>query len=333
MVITKTPLRISFVGGGTDLPDFYRKDYGAVVSCTIQKYVYIALHRYFFKQIVLKYSKTEIVNDVLEIQHPLMRECLLQCDFKDHVEIASFADIPSAGSGLGSSSAFCVGLIKALQAYKQKNISPQDCAARACEVEICRLDEPIGKQDQYASSYGGLNYYRFHSDESVHVEPIVLTQQQRRSLEGKLLLFYTGIQRSASEILSEQTRRLRTVPASIEILREMRSIADRVRGELCAGNLPVLADAMHEGWQLKRQLASGITSRAIDGYYDIAMKNGARGGKLLGAGGGGFLLFYCDEEKHAAVTDALQELRRVPFSLDSQGSRVLCFEEDETAKS
>ena len=327
MIITKSPFRISFAGGGSDMASFYRREHGAVLSSSIDKFVYIAVHRYFEKGFLLKYSRTETVREIGEIQHSLIRECLGICDCKEDLEITSFADIPSSGSGLGSSSAFCVGLINNLMANQHQLAGKELLASQACEVEIGRLGEPIGKQDQYASAYGGLNHIRFNPDDSVQVTPVILTKDERMRLNGSLLMFYTGITRKASSVLSEQNRNLQSSEKSYERMRMIRDGADRLAEELGKGNLDEIGKEMHRGWLLKKEMAKAISSPEIDGMYDRAIQAGAIGGKLLGAGGGGFLLFYCLPEKQQALREALPDLREIPLELEQQGSRIIYVED------
>jgi D-glycero-alpha-D-manno-heptose-7-phosphate kinase len=327
MIITKTPYRISLVGGGTDLRAFYRHGYGAVISTGIDKFIYLAIHRYFEPKIVLKYSRTEVVSQPSEIQHPLIRECLLVCGTQGPLELTSFADIPSTGSGLGSSSAFCVGLVKALHSFATKEVSAERCAALACEVEIERLGEPIGKQDQYASAYGGLNYIRFNADESVFVEPILLAKEKKDSLQDHLVMLYTGITRNASGILSEQRKNIEEDGAKVRQLQRLLAMTETLRGELAAGNVEAVGETLHESWMLKRELASGISTGELDSLYDKARATGAVGGKILGAGGGGFFLFYCAPEKQPALLAALSALQHVPIRFEPQGARTLYYQE------
>jgi len=323
MIITKTPLRISFAGGGTDLAAFYEAEgYGAVVSTTIDKYVYLALHPYFEKKYLLKYSKTEMVDNPADIQHPLIRESLLITNTTTPVEITSFADIPSSGTGLGSSSAFCVGLLHALHILNGKHLSNHKYAEMACDIEIGRLKEPIGKQDQHASAIGGLNYIRFNADGSVFTQRISLPPKVLHELEGNLLMFYTGITRSAKTILQEQQTNTTNDAEKRMTLVRMRDMADELKDALHAHDLTRFGSILNEGWQLKRQLAGGISNPVIDEYYDRAIRAGALGGKLLGAGGGGFLLFYVPQEKHEAVRKELADLREMPFMFDMQGTRI-----------
>lgn len=324
MIISKTPFRVSFCGGGSDLAEFYRRSgYGAVVSSAIDKFAYIALHRFFENRFVLKYSQTEISDDVASIRHPLIRECLLLTDTTEPLEITSFADIPSSGSGLGSSSAFSVGLIHALFAQKGRMPTREMCASGACEVEIGRLREPIGKQDQYAAAYGGLNYIRFNADGSVHVDPIIMAGEKYQSLAEHLCLFYTGVTRKASDILTEQRRNIESDESRFANLMLMRNQADRLRDELAAGNIGALGSLLHEGWLLKRQMASGVSNPRLDEIYARAVAAGAKGGKLLGAGGGGFFLFYCEPAQKQSLIAALGDLRHVDFQLERQGTRII----------
>jgi len=323
MIISKTPFRISFSGGGSDLPEFYQRGYGAVVSTAIDKFVYLAIHRFFERKFVLKYSQTEHAETRDAIQHPLIRECLRNTETSDFLEITSFADMPALGSGLGSSSSFSVGLIHALLAHQGRMPSHETCAARACEVEIGQLKEPIGKQDQYAAAFGGMNYIRFSADGSVQVDPIILSSDTRKQLEQRLVLFYTGITRKASGILAEQQRNIATDQRRFDMLCRMRDQADTLRGELERSNIDAIGRLMHEGWLLKREMASGVSSSDLDRLYQRGCAAGAVGGKLLGAGGGGFFLFYVEPERRQAVIEALAELRQVDFALERQGTRII----------
>jgi len=328
MIITKTPLRISFCGGGTDLAAFYeRAGYGAVLSTSIDKYVYLAIHRYFENKFLLKYSTIELTDTVGEIKHPLIRECLKLIGIEEPLEVTSFADIPASGSGLGSSSAFSVGLLHACSAFKGQMPSKETLASNACEVEIERVGEPIGKQDQYAVAYGGLNLIRFNADGSTWIEPVILPKGVKAEIEGRLLLFYTGITRNASSILSEQRSKTQDDKGTYQVLLKIRDQAEKLRIELAAGNSDSLGHLLHEGWQLKRQISTGITSPRLDDIYNRAVSAGALGGKLLGAGGGGFFLFYCHADRQGAVRTALQDLREVRFGMENQGTRIIFVEE------
>ncbi len=322
MIISRTPFRISFAGGGTDLSIFYKKEYGCVTSTGINKYMYIAVHKYFDKnKILLKYSKTELVDSLEKIEHPIFREALRTVGIDAGIEITSIADIPS-GSGLGSSSSFIVGLLHALYAYKGKFISHEQLAQEACHVEIELLNEPNGKQDQYAAAFGNLNYIQFNSNETVDVQPIVCNSETKKQLQKNLLLFWTGTTRSTTSILLEQKKNIETDRKKFENLQKMKQLAEEMRDTLRKDDLTKFGEILHRGWLLKRELANSITNQRIDGYYEKAIKAGAYGGKLLGAGGGGFLLFYCPEEKKNQVKVAVP-LQEIPFCFDSQGSKII----------
>lgn len=320
MIITRTPFRMSFAGGGSDIASFYEKHGGCVLSTTINKYMYISVHPSFeLKETVLKYSQTEIVEDVSAIDHKYFKEVLNMLRISG-VEISSTADVP-AGTGLGSSSSFTVGLLHALYSYKGKFVSKEKLAAKACEIEIDRLKNPIGKQDQYAAAYGGLSFYQFNKNGSVFVEPVIMRNELYSQLERNLMMFYTGELHSASAILKEQSVNITSGNKEANQLK-MCDLARELRDELQHNNIDAMGEILNEGWNLKRTLASGISNPEIDEYYDIAMKHGAIGGKLLGAGGGGFLLFYVPENRQQEVRMAVG-LQQMPFSFDYQGSAVI----------
>lgn len=326
MIITKTPLRISFAGGGTDLAAFYEQEEGIVVSSAISLSIYIAVHEYFERKIVLKYSQTEEVDEVDEIQHPLIRSSMESAGVGAPIEITSFADIPAKGSGLGSSSSFTVGLLKALYAHSGRNIGAEGCAKGACEIEIEKLGGPIGKQDQYAAAYGGLNTIRFSSNGEAKVDPILLEKKKKKRLNDSLLMFYTGITRSASGILKEQKENTQSQSDIFQGLQRMKGFALELEEHLNKQRIDVVGEMMHAGWLEKKKLAAKISNPQIDNWYENAMSAGALGGKLLGAGGGGFMMFYCDPEKQQALREALSDMREVPFDLEHQGTRVLYVE-------
>jgi D-glycero-alpha-D-manno-heptose-7-phosphate kinase len=321
MILTKTPFRISLAGGGSDLPAFYRQRAGAVLTSTVDKAMYIAIHPYFHDKIRIKYSRMEDVSSTSEIQHPLVRECLQQVSIKRGMEIASFADVP-AGSGLGSSSAFTVGLLHAL--YAKSGIQPgaRRLAEEACAIEIERVQEPIGKQDQYAVAFGGMNFIRFHPGGSVEIEPVNCSIQTRDALSQRLMLFYVGKERPAGSILAEQSRNMGDKDKFNQVIR-MVELAEALRGVLERDDLDSLGDILNQGWQLKRGLASGITNSLIDTSYRRALEAGAEGGKLLGAGAGGFLLLSCRPEKQQQVREALAGLREMSVTLTAEGSQLL----------
>ena len=321
MILTKTPFRVSFAGGGSDLPEFYRRKTGAVVSCTIDKAMYIAIHPYFHEKIRIKYSRTEDVSSVAEIEHPIVRECLNLVGIERGMEIASFADVP-AGTGMGSSSAFTVGLLHALYARSGKLPSAEQLASTACEIELERVKAPIGKQDQYAAAFGGLNFIRFHQNGSVEVEPVRCAAETREALSRRLMLFYIGQEREASSILTEQSRNMAD-KEKFHRVEEMVELASELRVALEKDNLNVFGEVLHRGWQLKRGVASRITNDVVEANYQLACEAGAEGGKLLGAGAGGFLLLSCRTEKQQQVREALGNLREMSIALISEGSQIL----------
>lgn len=320
MIITRTPFRVSFAGGGSDIPSFYEKHEGCVLSTAINKYMYISIHPSFAKRdTVLKYSKTEIVSSIRDIEHQYFRQILMMLGV-DGVEIVSTAEVP-AGTGLGSSSSFTVGTLHALYAYKGTYVSKERLAAEACDVEIKYLKNPIGKQDQYAAAYGGLNFYQFKKNGDVSVEPLIMKDEFREKLEKNLMMFYTGQLHSASSILKEQRNNITTGEREKSQLK-MCYLAHVLRKELQNNNIDAMGEILHENWLLKKTLASGISNQMIDEAYDVAMNNGAAGGKLLGAGGGGFLLFYVPQDKQKQVREAIR-LPQMPMAFDKQGSTVI----------
>lgn len=321
MIITKTPLRVSFVGGGTDIYDYYRTGYGAVVSAAINKYMYITVNKRFEDTIRVSYSVTEIVKEMEELKHDLVKECLKMTGVKKGIEITSISDIPS-GTGLGSSSCFTVGLLNALFTYTGRQMSSEELARLACEIEIDILKHPIGKQDQYACACGGINYLQFNADETVDRTQIILDEWNLRDMNHKFLMFYTGIRRNADDVLREQKEK---TGSELQILNDMRNQAITVRDEfLTNGFSEQIAYELHKGWVRKKTLADKISSPEIDKLYEKALNAGAIGGKILGAGGGGFLLVYCNEDKQGAVREALG-LKEIEFKISPYGSRVVYF--------
>lgn len=324
MIITQTPLRVSFAGGGSDLPAFYRRFGGAVVSTAIDKFVYININQKFDNGIRVSYSRTEEVDAANRVEHPIVRAALSKLKIEGGLEITSIADIPSRGTGLGSSSSFTVGLLLGLHAFQSRYISPSDLAAESCHVEINLCGEPIGKQDQYAAAFGGLNYIRFEPDDSVIVEPILIAHDELCTLENSLVTFYTGLTRQASSILGEQSKRSESDRTTQDLLRRMTDLARTLRNELNRGHIDALGEILDEGWQLKREVHPSVSTGAIDEWYAAARQAGATGGKLLGAGGGGFLTFFAPPDRHDAVEKAIG-LRRVDLRLERGGSRVLLY--------
>lgn len=326
MIISKTPMRLSFAGGGSDLPVYYRENGGAVLSTSINKFVYLCLNKGFDGRVRVAYSRTEEVDRVSDLDHKLFKAVLGKLNIEGGVEIASIADIPSRGSGLGSSSAFTVGLLHAVHAYQGRYRSKEDLAREACEVEIDICGEPIGKQDQYAAAVGGINFIRFNPDDTVDVEPIVMPRNTLLSMEGSLMMFYTGIVRSASDLLQTQSANVAGDAAKRANTRRLVDLACELRDELSRGNAEAVGAVMHEGWLLKKSLADGISSGFIDEAYDKALAAGALGGKLLGAGGGGFFVFYVPYDRREAVKQALKPLNFIDFALDTKGSSIALYQ-------
>ena len=322
MIITRAPFRVSFCGGGSDIPAFYEKYSGCVLSTTIRKYMYLTIHNYFEKdQIVLKYSKTETVHDYSEIEHKIFRQCLHDFNIKG-VEISSMADVP-AGTGLGSSSTFTVALLQLLNTYSGQYVSKYKLAKDACIVEIQKLGEPIGKQDQFAAAFGGLKFYEFLPNRFVNIEPIIMKLDSYAKLEKNLMMFYLGGTHSASTILKKQSQNIESMADKAEIQLKMCKIARELKDELHRNHVDAMGELLHENWMLKRTLASEISNPFIDEIYDNAIRAGAIGGKLLGAGGAGFMLFYVPEDKHESVRKQLSSLREMEFEMDNSGASIV----------
>ena len=324
MIITRSPLRITLGGGGTDLPSYYRDHGGFVISAAIDKYVYVSVIRPFVPGIFLKYSQMEKVEQIDQVDHRIIREALRILDFKTpQVEITTLADIP-AGTGLGSSGSFTTALLKALYTHRKRLVLMDELASLACEIEIDRLKEPIGKQDQYIASYGGITCFHFNPDESVDAVPLKLSMDTLFDLEDNLLLFFTGYARSAGSILQDQQQRSeKSDPAMLANLHYVKELGLRSQVALEAGRTVEFGEIMHEHWEHKRKRSKGMSNPQIDKWYDLGKKNGALGGKLVGAGGGGFLLFYTQDRKQLrkAMTDSgLEEVR---FRFDFEGTKVL----------
>ncbi len=322
MIITRAPLRVSFCGGGSDIASFYERYGGCVLSCAIRKYIYIAIHPSFNKHtITLKYSKTEEVNDFEEIEHKYFRVMLKDYGVKG-VEITSMADIP-AGTGLGSSSAFTVAVLKALKAYQKKSFSTYSLANEACDVEINKAGSPIGKQDQFASAFGGLNFITFHKNGKVNVEPLMIPGDGEERLQNNLMLFYTGLKHDANAILAEQSKNVALDERKIKAQLSLCRMARDLKKHLEDGDIDYLGKVLRKSWKIKKTLSSGITNPLIDKIYNSAIKAGAEGGKLLGAGGGGFMLFYVNPERQERVREALKDYLEVEFKIDYEGVSVI----------
>lgn len=324
LVVTRTPLRVSFVGGGTDLPAFYEREGGAVVSTAIRRYVYVTVKRHsdlFFEPIRLNYSRSEEVDYIDEIENNIARECLRFLDIEPPIYISTVGDVP-ASTGLGGSSAFAVGLLNALHAYRGERVSAGQLAEEACHIEIEVLGEPIGKQDQYAAAFGGLNLLSFKEDGAVTVEHQRGRNADLDEIYRGMMMFWTGHQRDASGVLTEQQE---NTEEKLDRLRRMRDQAYDLHRSLDDGSVGLveLGRILDEGWRMKRELASGITTPQIDRWYEAALDAGAAGGKLCGAGGGGFLLFLVPEERQSAVREALSELMELPLQPESHGSQLV----------
>lgn len=320
MIITQTPLRISFAGGGTDFKGFYEHEYGAVVSTAIDKYIYVIVKERFDDLIRVGYTRTEMVNETKEIQHELVREAMKMVGIKKGIEVATMADIPSEGSGLGSSSTVTVGLLNALYAYKGEVVTAETLAEQACKIEIDILGKPIGKQDQYIAAYGGIKHFKFLPSGEVEVTGIDLNDSTRQRLCESLLLFYTGTTRKSSAVLTQQKK---NISHRMNVLIEMRDQADDLARHLKLGAIASLGQTMREGWIKKKQLASGVSNEQIDEMYELAMSAGALGGKITGAGGGGFFLVCTPPENRAAVRKKLAHLREMPINMSRDGSKII----------
>ncbi len=324
MIITRSPLRISLGGGGTDLPSYFQEHSGFLIAAAIDKYIYITLHRTFVQELIIKYSKLERVRKLEEVEHPIIRESLKLVGVEEpYLEITSMADIP-AGTGLGSSGSFTTALLKALHAWKKNLVHPAELAEQACDIEINKLGEPIGKQDQYIAAYGGITCFRFMPDGRVEAWPLKTSEETLYNLEDNLLLFFTGYSRSASTILAEQkTKTLVADRSMIENLHFIKDLGKQSQRALETGDLGEFARLMDVHWQRKKERSSGMSNAKINEWYDHAMANGALGGKLIGAGGGGFLMFYAADKaklRHAMREKGLTEVR---FRFDFEGTKIV----------
>ena len=320
MIISRTPLRISFMGGGTDFREFFRGEDGWVVSSAIDKYIYVIVKERFDDKIRVGYTKTELVDHIDEIEHELVRECLRITGTTQGVEITTMADIPSAGSGLGSSSTVTVGLLNALYCYQGKSQEAETLAKQACEIEIDVLGKPIGLQDQYIAAYGGQRFIHFYTDDTIDVEPLGLSENQQRRLNQDLMLFYTSITRKSETVLVEQ---IQNIDSRLEVLQALKGLARQVQSALNAGAFHDFGLLLHQGWSLKKQMAGGISNGVIDVIYQAARDAGALGGKITGAGGGGFLLLYCPQAHQDDVRTALHGFSELPFQFEPHGTKII----------
>ena len=320
MIVVRTPLRVSFLGGGTDFPEHYRKYGGAVISTAIDKYIYVIVKQRFDGMVYVNYSKKEIVESMTELEHELVREAMRVTGVHQGVEITTLADVPSSGTGLGSSSSVTVGLLQALYAYNGQLVTAETLARQACEIEIERCGKPIGVQDQYIAAYGGLRELTFCENDEVQVAELVLEEELLRRLNRNLMLFYTHLTRPSGSVLNEQRDNIGERRASLVGLREL---ATQARECLQCDDLTTFGELLHQGWELKKGLASGVSNPPLDEYYGAAREAGAIGGKISGAGGGGFLLLYCPLAAQDNVRQALSSLRELPFAFERDGSRIV----------
>ena len=324
MIIARSPLRITLGGGGTDLPSYYREYGGFLISAAIDKYIYVTVMRPFVSGVYLKYSQLEHVDTVDEVQHPIIREALKMLEFETpQIEITTLADIP-AGTGLGSSGSFTTALLKALYTHRRRMLQPEELARLACEIEINRLQEPIGKQDQYIAAYGGVTCFQFHADDGVDACPLKVSHATMNDLNDNLLLFFTGFSRSASSILKDQDKRSQKMDQEmLSNLHHVKELGLQSRSLLEAGKLADFGALMHDHWEYKRQRSKGMSNPQIDEWYELGRKNGALGGKLVGAGGGGFLMFYAED--HIRLRQAMRKvgLDEVRFRFDFEGTKVM----------
>jgi D-glycero-alpha-D-manno-heptose-7-phosphate kinase len=322
MIISRTPMRVSFVGGGTDLPCYYTLQPGAVISTTIKKYVFITINRRFDDTLRISYSQTENVDALEDVSHPLFRESLRYCGLRTGVELTSVADVPS-GTGLGSSSCFTVGLVHALEAFQGRYHTAHELAEAACHLEMNVLSEPIGKQDQYAAAFGGLRRYQFNPDDTVYEEPIICSSHARTALFDRVMFLYLGGCRNAREVLTEQSN---GGAQKLDLLRRIAGITDEFWSILTHGeHIDDLGELLDEAWACKKRLAGNISNPRIDDYYSRAKAAGATGGKVLGAGMGGFLMLFCHPSRHDEVRDALRDLRPMQFCFEPEGSKIVYY--------
>ena len=324
MIITRSPLRITLGGGGTDLPSYYKQHGGFLVAAAIDKYVYVTAMRPFTPGIFLKYSKLEHVDQIDDVQHPIIREAIRIAGFRTpQIEITTLADIP-AGTGLGSSGSFTTALVKALYAHRRHLLHSHEVAEIACDIEINRLGEPVGKQDQYIAAYGGVTCFTFHPDERVEAVPLRTSMETLFNLEDNLLLFFSGFSRNAGSILSDQKKRTeKSDQTMLDNLHEVKELGFRSQQALERGDVGLFGEIMHAQWEQKKRRSSGMSNPTIDEWYELGLRNGATGGKLIGAGGGGFLMFYAEDHRRLRKAMAKAGLEEVRFRFDFEGTKVL----------
>lgn len=320
MIIVQTPLRISFFGGGTDFPSFFMEEGGCVLSSAIDKYIFVTVKKRFDRKLRIGYTQTEMVDEVSQIHHEMIREAFLLTGVSHGIEVTTMGDIPSEGSGLGSSSTVTVGALHALHTYLSNSVTMEQLAREACDIEIGRLGKPIGIQDQYIAAYGNLRFFEFCPDGQVKVEKVILDTDLRRELNDRFMLFFTGISRKADTVLTEQKSNIKD---RMNVLREIRDMAYQAKSDLQAGQFDAFGSLLHHSWELKKRMAGQISNGRIDEMYDAARRAGAIGGKITGAGGGGFILLCAPHEKHQAIRQALSGLQELPFQLEPDGTKVI----------
>mgnify|MGYP006356842183 FL=1 len=320
MIIVQTPLRISFFGGGTDFPSFFMEEGGCVLSSAIDKYIFVTVKKRFDRKLRIGYTQTEMVDEVSQIHHEMIREALLLTGVSHGIEVTTMGDIPSEGSGLGSSSTVTVGALHALHTYLSNSVTMEQLAREACDIEIGRLGKPIGIQDQYIAAYGNLRFFEFCPNGQVKVEKVILDTDLRRELNDRFMLFFTGISRKADSVLTEQKSNSKD---RMNVLREIRDMAYQAKSDLQAGQFDAFGSLLHHSWELKKRMAGQISNGRIDEMYDAARRAGAIGGKITGAGGGGFILLCAPHEKHQAIRQALSGLQELPFQLEPDGTKVI----------
>jgi len=320
LIIVQTPLRISFFGGGTDFPSFFMEEGGCVLSSAIDKYIFVTVKKRFDRKLRIGYTQTEMVDEVSQIHHEMIREALLLTGVSHGIEVTTMGDIPSEGSGLGSSSTVTVGAVHALHTYLGNIVTVEQLAREACDIEIGRLGKPIGIQDQYIAAYGNLRFFEFCPDGQVKVEKVTLDADLRRELNDRFLLFFTGISRKADSVLTEQKSNIKD---RMSVLREIRDMAYQAKSDLQAGQFDAFGSLLHRSWELKKRMAGQISNGTIDEMYDAARRAGAIGGKITGAGGGGFILLCAPHEKHQTIRQTLNGLQELPFQLEPDGTKVI----------
>ncbi len=322
MIISRTPLRISFFGGGTDLPSFYKREYGCVISTSINKYVHLIGHKSFEGNYKIHYNITEIVDSINQIKNTRVKEAFKELKLDKGFELYSIGEVPH-GTGLGSSSSFTVGLINLICHFNREKKSKRFFAEKACEIEIKNLKEPIGKQDQYAAAFGGFNFIKFNEDDSVEISPLNISEKNKEIIQNNLVLFYLNKVRNASDILKEQSSEIESKVEKFESLKKLKEITLKMKEDLENNNLENFGKKLGESWKIKRELTNSISDKFIDEIYDKGLSAGASGGKVLGAGGGGFILFYCEKKFQEKLRESLSHLKEFKIEFEKEGSKII----------